>query len=191
MVPSAKKLKNFRTYDYAPFTRANGSIGYTKMGRVVTYDSVTYYGSFKDTVQATLPRGYIIPASMAGIAEHLRRQGAKVTELATDESFIGEVFRIEKFTKASRKFEGHNMASAEGVFTPATRIFHKGDFRIDLAQPLANLIFYTLEPQSDDGLLLWNFFDSYLEQKGIAENAVEYPVFKYFPVTAKGTVKQH
>lgn len=191
MVPSAKKLKNFRTYDYAPFTRANGNIGYTKMGRVVTYDSVTYYGSFKDTVQATLPRGYIIPASLANIAEHLRRQGAKVTELAADESFTGEVFRVEKFTKASRKFEGHNMASAEGTFLPATRVFHKGDFRIDLAQPLANLIFYTLEPQSDDGLLLWNFFDSYLEQKGIAGNAVEYPVFKYFPVTAKGTVKQH
>ncbi|NCI48115.1 M14 family metallopeptidase [Sediminibacterium soli] len=185
MVPAAKKLNRFRTYDYTPFTRFNGSTGYVKTGRIVTYDSVAYYGEFKDTVQATLPRGYIIPASMANIAEHLRKQGATVTELTADESYTGEVFLVEKFSKAPRKFEGHNMASAEGKFVPAKRLFRKGDFKIDLAQPLANLIFYTLEPQSDDGLLVWNFFDSYLEQNGVAGKPVEFPVFKYFPARRK------
>ena len=73
------------------------------------------------------------------------------------------------------------MASAEGKFTPATREFFPGDFKVDMAQPLANLIFYLLEAQSDDGLLNWNFFDSYLDQQGIANGPVEFPVFKYFP----------
>jgi hypothetical protein len=72
------------------------------------------------------------------------------------------------------------MASAEGNFQPAAKTVQKGDFKVDMAQPLANLIFYMLEPQSDDGLLTWNFFDAYLDQNGVNTKPVEFPVFKYF-----------
>jgi hypothetical protein len=181
MVPAAKKLNGFRTYDYTSFTKADGTKTLLKKGNVVTYDSVTYYGEFKDTVQSTVPRGYIIPAALSLIAEQLKRQGAKVTQLEKDEQFSGEVFIVEKYTRAARKFEGHYMASAEGKFEQVTRTAHAGDYKIDLAQPLANLIFYMLEPQSDDGLLTWNFFDTYLDQNDVKNKAVEFPVFKYFP----------
>jgi hypothetical protein len=189
MVPAKQKLNNFPTYDYNNFTKADGSTTWLKTGRIVRYDSVTYYGDFKDTVQSTVPRGYIIPAALSLIAEHLKRQGAKVEMLEADETFSGETFTIDKFTRSSRKFEGHFMASAEGSFQAATRQFHKGDFRVDLAQPLANLIFYLLEPQSDDGLLVWNFFDTYLEGQQVNSKPVEYPIFKYFPAAEKGKVK--
>lgn len=181
MVPTAKKLNGFRTYDYTSFTKADGTRSLLRKGNIVTYDSITYYGEFKDTVQSTVPRGYIIPAAMSLIAEQLKRQGAKVTQLEKDEELSGEVFTIEKYTRGARKFEGHYMASAEGKFSPATRTAHAGDYKIDLAQPLANLIFYMLEPQSDDGLLTWNFFDTYLDQNDVKNKAVEFPVFKYFP----------
>jgi dipeptidyl-peptidase-4 len=49
-----------------------------------------------------------------------------------------------------------------------------------MAQPLANLIFYMLEPQSDDGLLSWNFFDHILKGSNVPFSPVDYPVFKYF-----------
>ena len=81
---------------------------------------------------------------------------------------------------ASRTFEGHNMARAEGAFLPRTKSFNKGDYWIDMAQPLTNLIFYMLEPQSDDGLLSWNFFDDYLQAQGVNQKPVDYPVFKYY-----------
>ncbi|NCI51027.1 M14 family metallopeptidase [Sediminibacterium roseum] len=181
MVPTAKKLNGFRTYDYTSFTKADGTRSLLRKGNIVTYDSITYYGEFKDTVQSTVPRGYIIPAAMSLIAEQLKRQGAKVTQLEKDEELSGEVFTIEKYTRGARKFEGHYMASAEGKFSPATRTAHAGDYKIDLAQPLANLIFYMLEPQSDDGLLTWNFFDTYLDQNDVKNKAVEFPVFKYSP----------
>ena len=146
----------------------------------MSLDSITYYGEFKDTVQSTLPRGYIIPASQSLIAEHLRRQGVKVEEVEKEEKLSGEIFMVEKFSKAARKFEGHFMASAEGKFETATKTIQRGDFKVDMAQPLANLIFYLLEPQSDDGLLTWNFFDTYLEQNDVKNKPVEFPVFKYF-----------
>jgi hypothetical protein len=180
MVPAKQKLNHFRTYDYEKFIQADGSTRLVKTGRIVYYDSVNYYGEFKDTVQSTLPRGYIIPAALSQIAEHLKKQGVKVTELEKETGFSGEVFTIEKFNRATRKFEGHLMASAEGKFSSARRNFQKGDYIIDLAQPLANLIFYMLEPQSDDGLLVWNFFDNWLEQHEVNKQPVEFPVFKYF-----------
>jgi hypothetical protein len=181
MVPAKQKLNGFRTYDYNPFTKADGSTSWLKTGRIVTYDSVAYYGAFKDTVQSTLPRGYIIPAALKPIADHLAKMGVRVERLTTDETLNGEIFTIEKFTKSSRKFEGHFMASAEGKFQPAARRASRDDYKIDLAQPLANLIFYLLEPQSDDGLLVWNFFDDYLEKNEVNKKPVEFPIFKYFP----------
>ena len=180
MVPTANKLNGFRTYDYTPFTKADGKTSLVKNGKIVTYDKVTYYGDFIDTLQCTLPRGYIIPASLFYIVEHLKKQGVKVEMLEKEEKLIGEVFIIEKFDRPTRKFEGHAMASAEGKFESATKTVSKGDYKVDMAQPLANLIFYMLEPQSDDGLLTWNFFDEYLDANGINTKPVEFPVFKYF-----------
>ena len=53
-----------------------------------------------------------------------------------------------------------------------------------------DLIFYTLEPQSDDGLLVWNFFDAYLEANNIATQPVEFPVFKYFSIKTTNKKKK-
>lgn len=179
MVPAAQKLNGFRSYQYTQFTKADGSKSWIKNGNIVSYDDVNYYGAFKDTVQSVVPRGYIIPAAQSAIAEHLIKQGVKLEKIEKDQSIEATVFVVEKFTKAQRKFEGHNIASAEGHFETVTKKIQKGDFKVDMAQPLTNLIFYMLEPQSDDGLLNWNFFDAYLEQNGVTTKPVEFPVFKY------------
>ena len=94
--------------------------------------------------------------------------------------FNGETFTVEKYEKSQRKFEGHFMARATGKFATATRSFKKGDFIVDLAQPLGTLAFYCLEPESDDGYVTWNFFDTQLEKAGMNNQTVEYPVFKFY-----------
>ena len=180
MVPTDKPLQHFRTYDYERFLKEDGTTTLLKTGKIVYYDNITYYAAFKDTVSALLPRGYIIPAGLDTIVEMLRRQGVKVTTLEKNQRFSGESFFIEKWNKSPRKFEGHNMVSVEGTFNAREMLAKKGDFIIDMAQPLANLIFYMLEPQSDDGLLSWNFFDQMLKSSNVPFSPVEYPVFKYF-----------
>ena len=72
------------------------------------------------------------------------------------------------------------MATAKGSFSSATRKFKKGDYKVDLAQPLANFVFYLLEPQSDDGLVTWNFFDDYIDKQSSSKKPLVYPVFKYY-----------
>ena len=182
MVALDKKIPNYRTYDYTPYINKKGKKSYIRSGKIIDVKNVTNLSKFDVTTSTTLPRGYFLPKSMKFIVEHLRKQGIKVTELKKRKKAIGEVFMLEKLKISKRKFEGHNMATAVGKYVPKTRTFKKGDFWINMAQPLTNLAFYTLEPQSDDGLLTWNFFDKYLKSIGVNEKTVEYPVFKYYSI---------
>lgn len=177
---SNETLNDFRTYDYVSSQGAEGKISYKRSGNVVTYDSVKYFATFKAEVESTLPRGYIIPAEFSNIVEHLKKHGVKVDQLTKAGSYKGDVFDITDLKKSQRKFEGHFMATASGEFKIQTKKFKKGDYIIDLAQPLANFIFYLLEPQSDDGLVNWNFFDEYIEKQKSDNKTVVYPVFKYY-----------
>lgn len=169
-----------RTYNYIPYVTTEGDTSYIRSGEIIEVPDVQNYSKFEATVESTIPRGYIIPKEMKAIADHLKKQGVIVSELKNRKEYEGEVFEITKFEKSQRQFEGHNMAMVEGEFKESTKMTNEGDFLVDMAQPLTNLIFYMLEPQSDDGLVTWNFFDEYFEKNGVNEKNVIYPVFKYF-----------
>lgn len=179
MVP-LEKIENLPTYDYVSYTNAEGKVSYSRSAKITTHHGVDYHAKFEEEVESTLPRGYIIPAALSKIAENLKKHGIKVTTLSQSKKVEGEVFQIEKFTKSERKFEGHLMARATGKFLAAKLTAAKGDYLVDLAQPLGNLAFYLLEPESDDGLVTWNYFDEYLEKLGVNTNPVDYPILKYY-----------
>jgi hypothetical protein len=179
MVPS-ETLNQFPTYDYITYTKADGTKGFYRTGNIIHVDNVTYHAGFEPELESSVPRGYIIPAAFSAIAENLEKHGVKVTTLSSSHTYTGEVFQAEKLEKASRTFQGHATATVSGKFIPSKKTFKKGDFYVDMAQPLGNLVFYLLEPQSDDGLVTWNFFDDYFDKMGIANKPVEYPVFKFY-----------
>ena len=182
MSPLDQPISNYRTYNYIVSKDDQGRDIYIRKPEIIELKNVVNYSAFTPTVEAILPKGYIIPKEFAGIAEHLRKHGAKVEELTKNMKFYGEVFTATALNRSRQPFEKHKMATIEGEFANATRKFGKGDFWVDLAQPLANLIFYMLEPQSDDGLVNWNFFDKHFDENDIANNSVEYPIFKYFEI---------
>ena len=169
-----------RTYDYIAYNNNEGQQRYTRSGKIIEIPNVQNYSKFNAEVESTLPRGYFLPKSMKPIVEHLRKQGVEVVELKNSKRAEGEEFIVSELNISKRKFEGHYMATANGEFKSKTKKFNKGDYWIDMAQPLSNLIFYMLEPQSDDGLVTWNFFDDYFKEKGIDSKSVIYPIFKYY-----------
>jgi len=181
-VPTDKPVASYRTYNHLETTNDRGQKTYLRKPEIIELKNIINYSAFEATTTATLPKGYIIPKEFASIAQHLKNHGVKVVELTKNTRAKGEVYTATKLNVAARPFEKHKLASIEGSFAAANKKFGKGDYWIDLEQPLANLIFYLLEPESDDGLVTWNFFDKYFEENGIAEKAVEYPVFKYFEV---------
>jgi hypothetical protein len=173
MVPMEEKL-TLRTYDYGTYIKTNGDTVIFRKPNMVHMEEVAYRAKFNPTTQAKIPRGYILPAEMTEVVAHLEKHGIEVKRLDSKESFKGEAFQVEKVNKAQRKFEGHNMVTLEGTWKNADKDYTAGAFMVDAAQPLGHLIFYLLEPQSDDGLTAWNFLDNWLEE------GKEYPVFKYF-----------
>jgi len=189
-------VENYRSYEYIPYVDGDGDknylsaddVGYQRSDenvklvrgtRIVTLDGVKNYSAFTPTTESTLPLGYVIPSEFEEIVDHLEKHGAMVTQLERAESFSGEIFEVDSMRFRQRSFEGHQLATAYGQFRRVNRTFNTGDYLIELEQPLANLIFYMLEPQSDDGLVTWNFFDDQLQGAGDG-NTVEYPVFKYY-----------
>ncbi|OEK07154.1 M14 family metallopeptidase [Roseivirga misakiensis] len=181
-VPLDKPIPSYRTYNHMETTNQRGQKTYLRKPEIVELKNIINYSAFEATQTATLPKGYIIPKEFADIAQHLKNHGVEVVELTKNTRAKGEVYTATKLNRAARPFEKHKMATIEGSFQAANKKFGKGDYWIDLAQPLANLIFYLLEPESDDGLVTWNFFDQYFDDAGIASKVVEYPIFKYFEV---------
>jgi Zinc carboxypeptidase len=179
MVP-LEQLNNFPTYDYVSYTKADGSIGYYRTGNMISVDDVTYHAKFEAEVDSKLPKGYIIPAAFSFVAENLKKHGIVVTQLTKPITKEVEVFEVSTHEKSQRKFEGHFMARVSGKFVQKKQKFSKGDYVVELTQPLGNLAFYLLEPESDDGYVTWNFFDEYIEKQRANDKVLLYPVSKYF-----------
>ena len=151
-------------------------------GRTHWVDSVIHMNHFEPTVLTNVPMGYYFPADMKNVADKLEEHGIMVSVVPKRERIDAEVFTITKFTQAQRpSYGGHRTVTVEGVFSPKKVTIQAGSYFVDMKQPLAWLILYMLEPQSDDGLLFWNYFDSYLIPKGVESNPVEFPVYKLVP----------
>jgi hypothetical protein len=79
---------------------------------------------------------------------------------------------IDSAVTAQRLFQGHREMRLVGKWRQETRVIAPGSFMVDTSQPLGQLAIYLIEPQSEDGLVTWNYFDSELKPGGL------YPVFK-------------
>jgi hypothetical protein len=179
MVPNVLPM-TLRTYDYLAYLDSTGKTRYARSPTVIEVENVNNHSSFDATVSATVPAGYIIPAELHNVIQKLREHGVMMKQLQKDQKFSGEEFMISELKVSGQLFEHHNRITLEGDFVAKSKTCKKGDYHVEMTQALANLIFYLLEPQSDDGLVHWNFFDKYLNLKGIQKNKVAYPVFKYW-----------
>jgi hypothetical protein len=130
------------------------------------------------TVEARVPRGYLIPAELGLLAEKLRILGVKVETLARPVKASGEEFVVDKVVRG--RSGGLALVKLEGGFAPSPqKEFPAGTYRVDLAQPLANLAFYCLEPQAADGFAGWGVLDDWFKAAGADLRSVVYPVYKY------------
>ncbi|MEX0314388.1 MAG: M14 family metallopeptidase [Allomuricauda sp.] len=131
--------------------------------------------------EATVPRGYLIPEGMENIIEKLRMHGVKVTQLEKPVTASGEQFVSQEMTTQDMGWRPYKMTTFKGDFAEAkNQTFPAGTYHVDMAQPLANLIFYALEPQVKDGFLGWKLMDDYLIENGAKKGTYVYPIFKYF-----------
>jgi hypothetical protein len=102
-------------------------------------------------------------AAFQPILDKLRQHGVVVETLAAPLSTEVSSFVVGEITKSGKPFQGHNEVKLKGQYTTEKTTIPAGSPIVRLAQPLGLLAAYLLEPESDDGLTNWNFFDQWLE----------------------------
>lgn len=139
--------------------------------------TVPYIADFIPKRGVPFPYGYLIPVPDPKLTEKLLQHGIRVERLTKPATLEVQSFRLKEITAEPRLFQGHRMNSVKGEYLIEQKEFEEGTLFIPTAQPLANLAAYLLEPESDDGLLVWNFFDRYLVPQWSREPQT-YPVRK-------------
>jgi len=129
-------------------------------------------GTFRGTETERVPAAYFVPPNLRTVVDRLEAHGIPATRLEAAETLALEEFRIESVEPSPRPFQNRTERRLRGAWTPVERELPAGTLRIDMAQPLARLAFYLLEPVSDDGLANWNLVD------GLETDATVYPIVR-------------
>ncbi|MGB8957617.1 MAG: M14 family metallopeptidase [Candidatus Aminicenantales bacterium] len=138
-----------------------------------------YYADFVAKRTVRLPYAYLIPLAATDVPDKLRQHGISVERLTAPATLETEAFRLKEVKGAERLYQGHRTNSVKGEYAVEKREFPAGTYLVRTAQPLGRLAAYLLEPESDDGLLVWNYFDrDIVSQWG--RGAQTYPVFKLY-----------
>ncbi len=149
--------------------------------RKKTY-TMPYYADFVAKRSVRLPYAYLIPLAESDVPDKLRQHGIVVERLTEAATLETEAFKLKEIKGAERLYQGHRTNTVKGDYAVEKRDFPKGTWVVRMAQPLGRLAAYLLEPESDDGLLVWNYFDKDIVAQW-GRGAQTYPVYKlYTPV---------
>jgi len=133
--------------------------GFRRTGKYATV-RMPLFVRFTPTLERVPPVAYALPASDTAIASMLRLHGLTVETLDADLSGIVESFLVDSVGTSPRAFQGHRETRLKGTWVRQRQTVPAGTIVVRPAQPRGVLAVYMLEPESDDGLVDWNFFDA-------------------------------
>jgi hypothetical protein len=152
---------------------------------VVTPEKMADYSTFESSMDDTVPAEYYIPGNlianaqqnarfMGTLADKLTAHGIRFTRLTEPRTVRAERFSITSNTQAEREFQAHRMRSLDGTWAAASDVaVPAGSIAVPVNQPLGRIVFYLLEPRSDDGWTAWNVLDQLL-----GADAKTYPIVR-------------
>jgi dipeptidyl-peptidase 4 len=173
-------LANIRTDLGTPakITLRSKTVPHEKPATILGFDadgkpkdlSLAIVTKMESALEVAVPEAYLVPAKFADVIDTLRRHGISVEELREDVELDLDTYRVTEMTRSANDYQKHKLTKLDVATVKATRIVPAGTALVRTAQPLGRLASYLLEPQSEDGLATWNFFDA-----GLAKDA-EFPV---------------
>ncbi len=121
--------------------------------------TVPYFAEYVPKRSVRFPFAYLLPSPDAGVRDLLVGHGLVVEELAEAATLEVETFLPKEVKSDERFFQGHRLNTVKGEYLTEKREFAAGTVVVRTGQPLGCLAAGLLEPESDDGLVAWNFFD--------------------------------
>jgi len=134
--------------------------------------TVENYNLFVPDITVPMGAYYFMHPGCLDAALNLLRHGIEVYRLTETITISGQRYRVTSMTPATSIYEGHFLNTIIGTWNEEDITLPAGTYVVSTAQKSGPLVGVLLEPESVDGLGIWNFFDKRL---GADRN--------YFPVT--------
>jgi hypothetical protein len=125
--------------------------------------SVSHLGRYEGTHSVSRPLEYAIPPGHERVIDTLRAHGVVVEPVTVPRVITAEVYAIDEVQRSERDYQGVRGVLVEATPRRTATTIGGGWSIVRLAQPLGTLAVYLLEPESDDGLAHWGFFDALLQ----------------------------
>ncbi len=133
--------------------------------------TVEYLGVAEPTLSVRRPYAYLLPSWCTEVVGNLQRHGIAVEELREDIELDVEIYKIDKVNKRAI-YQKRQLIDVDASPRKEAQRIAAGTLVVKTHQPLGTLAAYLLEPQAEDGLCTWSFFEN-----GIREGA-DYPVLR-------------
>jgi dipeptidyl-peptidase-4 len=165
-------------------TKREPGMGARQRTGVIKLVRMPVMASFTPTLTSTLPFAYAFDAKAAqDILPVLKMHGIAVDQLDAPATASVQSFRVDSVIDRGRSETSRMLKDVDGAWNDAnSRTLPAGGYIVRAGQPYGLLVFYLLEPQSEDGLAQWSFFDNILT----AHN--DFPITR---VTKPMTVRSH
>lgn len=133
--------------------------------------TMAVYRSFRSRRQIALPDAWAVLAPSDEVVARLKLHGIQYEVLTAPVTRSAQQFAVADKRKPKRPYQGHQELQLQGSWGEmAPRALPAGTLLVKARQRLGRLAAQLLEPESEDSLSRWNFFE--------ATTAASYPVLR-------------
>jgi hypothetical protein len=181
------RIEDVRVEVITPLTdssKREAGMGARQRTGIIKLVRMPVMASFTPTLTSTLPFAYAFDDKTAhDILPILKLHGIHVERLDGSVKASVQSFRVDTVIDRGRSETSRMLKDVDGAWNEATsRTLPTGTYIVRAAQPYGLVAFYVLEPQSEDGLAQWSFFDDVLAAHS------DFPIMR---VTKPMTVRSH
>lgn len=127
---------------------------------------VPYFKTYAPNDSIVIPDYYLIGGQCTELIERLRANNVELVAVTSNPTLTLQQQRIVTFDSNKKPYEGHFMHSKAVKESNTSRVQPKPiDYFVPTQQKNRRFIISVLEPSAPDSYFVWNFFDSYVQQK--------------------------
>jgi len=145
-------------------------------GEPKLYKNLPVIANTQPLITVTRPVAYYIPPQWTQVIERLSLHGIRMTRLEKPTSIMAQQYQFSDPIFSSTDYESHQTVAAQTTRHKITAHLPAGTVRIQTDQPLGDLAMLLLEPQAEDSLFYWGFFNTIFTPTEYIEDYVVEPL---------------
>ncbi|GGB71556.1 carboxypeptidase [Shewanella inventionis] len=143
-------------------------------GEPKLYANIPVVANTKADVIVSRPIAYYIPPQWNTVIERLSLHGIRMTRIEKSTQITAQQYHFSQPVFSKADYEGRQTVTANTMSKKVTASLPAGTMRVATDQPLGDLAMLLLEPQAEDSLFYWGFFNTIFTQTEYIEDyAVE------------------